>query len=54
MGNQTMTLAEQENINRIANQKHFLKEKDLIMNWTKINKVLSKVEIKRESVAGKN
>ena len=23
------------------------------MDWTKINKVLSKVEIKRESVAGK-
>ncbi|MEN6398675.1 MAG: hypothetical protein ABFD01_06910 [Candidatus Cloacimonas sp.] len=48
------TKAKQEIINRIANQKHFLKEKDLIMNWTKINKVLSKVEIKRESVAGKN
>ena len=48
------TKADQEIINRIANQKHFLKEKDLIMNWTKINKVLSKVEIKRESVAGKN
>jgi len=52
MGNQTMTLAEQENINRIANQKHFLKEIDLIIDWTKINKVLSKVEIRRESVAG--
>jgi hypothetical protein len=48
------TKADQEIINRLANQKHFLKEIDLIIDWTKINKVLSKVEIGRESVAGKN
>ena len=54
MAKQTKTKADQEIINRIANQKHFLKEIDVIMDWTKINKVLSKLEIGRESVAGKN
>ena len=54
MEKQTKTKAKQEIINRIANHQHFMKEIDLIIDWTKINKVLSKVEIGRESVAGKN
>jgi IS5 family transposase len=47
-------MADQELANRIEKRCHFLKDIEKIINWKRINKVLSKVEIRRSSVAGRD
>ncbi|MCK9309813.1 MAG: transposase [Candidatus Cloacimonetes bacterium] len=54
MGKETMTFADQEIANRLANRKHFLKDIELVIDWKRIRKTLSKVEIRRTSVAGRD
>ena len=51
MEKQIITMADQELANRIEKRCHFLKDIEKIINWKRINKVLSKVEIRRSSVA---
>jgi len=47
-------MADQELANRIEKRSHFLKDTEQIIDWKRINKVLSKVEIRRTSVAGRD
>ncbi|HQF67610.1 MAG TPA: hypothetical protein PLC91_01580 [Candidatus Cloacimonadota bacterium] len=54
MEKQTITFADQEIANRLASRKHFLKDVEKLIGWKRINKILSKVEIKRTSVAGRD
>ena len=54
MEKETVTLADQELASRIEKRNHFLKDIEQIINWKRINKVLSKVEIRRTSVAGRD
>ena len=54
MEKETITFADQEIANRLANRKHFLKDVEKLINWKRINKVLGKVEIRRTSVAGRD
>lgn len=54
MEKQTITFADQEIANRLANRKHFLKDVQQLIDWKRINKILSKVEIRRTSVAGRD
>lgn len=51
MEKQTLTFADQEIANRLASRKHFLKDVDQLIDWKRINKLISKVEIRRTSVA---
>ncbi|MDD4234293.1 MAG: hypothetical protein PHY61_08095 [Candidatus Cloacimonetes bacterium] len=50
MEKQTLTFADQEIANRLASRKHFLKDVDQLIDWKRINKLISKVEIRRTSV----
>jgi hypothetical protein len=50
MEKQTLTFADQEIANRLASRKHFLKDVDQLLDWKRINKLISKVEIRRTSV----
>ena len=54
MEKQTITFADQEIANRLASRKHFLKDIEILIDWKRINKLLSKVEIRRTSVAGRD
>jgi len=54
MEKQTITFADQEIANRLANRNHFLKDIEQLIDWKRINKILSKVEIRRTSVAGRD
>jgi len=54
MEKQIITMADQELANRIEKRCHFLKDIEKIINWKRINKVLTKVEIRRSSVAGRD
>lgn len=54
MEKQTITFADQEIAKRLANRKHFLKDVQQLIDWKRINKILSKVEIRRTSVAGRD
>ncbi|HNZ07380.1 MAG TPA: IS5 family transposase [Candidatus Cloacimonadota bacterium] len=54
MEKQTITFADQEIANRLANRRHFLKDVELLLDWKRINKILSKVEIRKTSVAGRD
>ena len=54
MEKQTITLADQEIQNRISKHKHFLNDIEKVIDWNRINKVLSKAEIRRQSVAGRD
>ncbi len=54
MEKHTITLADQEINNRIATRAHFLKDVDHLVNWDRIKKILDRVEIKRNSVAGRD
>ena len=54
MEKETITFADQEIANRLANRKHFLKDIELVIDWKRIRKTLSKVEIRRTSVAGRD
>ncbi len=54
MEKQTLTFADQEIANRLASRKHFLKDVDQLLDWKRINKLISKVEIRRTSVAGRD
>lgn len=54
MEKQIITMADQELANRIEKRDHFLKDIEQIIDWKRINKVLSKVEIRRTSVAGRD
>mgnify|MGYP001187775567 FL=1 len=54
MEKQIITFADQEIANRLASRKHFLKDVEKLIDWKRINKILSKVEIKRTSVAGRD
>ena len=48
-----ITLADQEISERLAGRTHFLKDIDTLIDWKRINKTLNKVEIRRQSVAGR-
>jgi transposase, IS5 family len=54
MEKQIITMADQELARRIEKQDHFLKDIEHMINWKRIQKVLSKVEIRRTSVAGRD
>lgn len=54
MKRDTISFADQEIANRLANRKHFLKDIELVIDWKRIRKILSKVEIRRTSVAGRD
>ena len=54
MEKQTLTFADQEIANRLASRRHFLKDVDQLIDWKRINKLISKVEIRRTSVAGRD
>jgi len=54
MEKQIITLADQEIAARLATRKHFLKDIDQMIDWKRINKILSKVEIRRTTVAGRD
>lgn len=46
MEKQTLTFADQEIANRLASRSHFLKDVDQLIDWKRINKLISRVEIK--------
>lgn len=54
MEKETITFADQEIARRLANRKHFLKDIEIVIDWKRINKILAKVEIRRQSVAGRD
>ena len=54
MNKESLTFADQEISDRLTNCKHFLKDIELLINWNRIRRILSKVEIKRTSVAGRD
>ncbi|MBM4403176.1 MAG: transposase [Candidatus Cloacimonetes bacterium] len=54
MEKQIITLADQGIAARLATRKHFLKDIDQMIDWKRINKILSKVEIRRTAVAGRD
>ncbi|MCB5284803.1 MAG: hypothetical protein LHW45_04325 [Candidatus Cloacimonetes bacterium] len=54
MEKETITFADQEIANRLANRKHFLKDIEILIDWKRIRTILAKVEIRRLSVAGRD
>ena len=54
MEKQTITFADQEIANRLASRKHFLMDIEKLIDWKRIIKILDKVEIRRNSVAGRD
>ena len=48
------TLADQEIQNRISKHKHFLNNMEKVIDWKRINRVLLKVEIRHQSVTGRD
>lgn len=54
MEKELLTFADQEIANRLASRKHFLKDTEVLIEWSRIRKILSKVVIKRQSVAGRD
>lgn len=54
MEKETITFADQEIANRLANRKHFLKDIEILIDWKRIRAILAKVEIRRQSVAGRD
>ena len=54
MEKQTITFADQEIADRIATHHHFLKDIEIMIDWQRINNILEQVEIKRQSVAGRD
>ena len=54
MERQIITFADHEIANRLAKRKHFLKDMDSLINWKPIRKILSKVEMRRKSVVGRD
>lgn len=54
MERQLITFADHEIAKRLAGRKHFLKEVDSLINWKPIRRILSKVEIRRASTAGRD
>lgn len=51
---QTITLADQEIKNLLVKHEHFLNDIEKVIDWSRVHKVLSKVEIRRQSVAGRD
>ncbi len=47
----TITIVDQEIANRLVSRKHFLKDIEQLIDWKRIDRILSKVEIRRTSVA---
>jgi hypothetical protein len=54
MGKLVITFADQEIANRIAIRHHLLKDIEVMMDWDRIRNILSQVEIKLHSVAGRD
>ncbi len=54
MEKEIITLADQEINERIENHEHFLKHIEKLVDWKKIRSVLNQVELKRDSVAGRD
>ncbi|MCB5259610.1 MAG: hypothetical protein LHW48_03945 [Candidatus Cloacimonetes bacterium] len=48
MEKQTLTFADQEIATRLANRRHFPKDVDQLLDWKRINKLVNKVEIKKD------
>lgn len=54
MEKETITFADREIANRLASRRHFLKDMETLIDWKRIRKILSKVELRRHSVAGRD
>ncbi len=54
MEKEIITLADQEINERIENHEHFLKHIEQLVDWEKIRSILNQVELKRDSVAGRD
>ena len=54
MEKQTITLADQEIQNRLVKHEHFINDIEKVIDWNRINRILSKVEIIHQSVAGRD
>ena len=54
MEKEIMSFADQEIANRLSKRHHFLTDVDQLINWKRILKVLNHVDLKRQSVAGRD
>ncbi len=54
MEKQIITFVDQEIADRNATHHHFLKDIEIMIDWKRINNILEQVEIRRQSVAGRD